>query len=41
MSESKEKWYKSPAFIGAILTLVGFGGFVLVAKWISEWILGR
>lgn len=41
MSEPKEKWYKSPAFIGLILTLAGFGGFVLVAKWVSERILGQ
>ncbi|MFZ5815049.1 MAG: hypothetical protein ACOY93_07060 [Bacillota bacterium] len=41
MSEPKQKWYKSPAFIGLILTLAGFGLFTLAAKWLSERLIGQ
>lgn len=41
MSEPRERWYKSPAFIGLIATLAGFGFFVLLGKFVSEWLLGK
>lgn len=41
MSESNQKWYKSPAFIGLLLTILGFGGMVLLGKFVSEWLLGQ
>lgn len=42
MSQPKDqKWYKSPAFVGLIVTIAGFGIFTLVAKVVSEWLLGQ
>lgn len=40
MSEP-QKWYRSPAVIGLVLTVAGFGLFTLAAKFYSEWLLSR
>jgi hypothetical protein len=40
LSESSQKWYKSPAFIGLVLTIIGFGSMFLLGKFVSEWLLG-
>ncbi len=41
MSERNAKWYKSPAVIGLIVTLAGFGLFTLVFKFIGDWLTGQ
>lgn len=41
MSQSDQKWYKSPAFIGFLLTAAGFGFFTLLFKYLSEWLLSK
>lgn len=41
MSESRQPWYKSPAFVGLLLTAGGFGFFVLLGWLVSNWLLGK
>lgn len=41
MSEREAKWYKSPAVIGLVLTLAGFGLFTLVFKLIGDSVVGQ
>ncbi|MDF2631291.1 MAG: hypothetical protein K0R39_5122 [Symbiobacteriaceae bacterium] len=39
MSDSRQPWYKSTMFIGAVLTLAGFGFFTLL-YWLIAWLMG-
>jgi hypothetical protein len=39
VAEPSTKWYRSPAFIGLIITVAGFGLFTLGAWLVSEWLL--
>jgi hypothetical protein len=39
VAESGNKWYRSPAVIGAVITVAGFGLFTLGAWLVSEWLL--
>lgn len=39
MAEPRNRWYRSPAVIGLIITIAGFGLFTLGAKLVSEWLL--
>lgn len=39
MSESRQPWYKSPGFVGLLITLAGFGFFTLLGYLVSQWLL--
>jgi len=39
MSDSRQPWFKSPAFVGMLLTLGGFGFFTLLYFLLSRWLL--
>ncbi len=39
MAGTGNKWYQSPAVVGLIITLLGFGLFTLAFWLISEWML--
>lgn len=41
MTQTKEKWYKSPGYLGLIITLGGFAFFTLLFKWLSERLTGQ
>jgi hypothetical protein len=41
MSDSRQPWHRSPAVIGLILTLAGFGFFTLLYFLVSRWMLGE
>lgn len=41
MSESRQPWFKSPAFIGLLITAAGFGFFTLLYLFLSRWLLGE
>lgn len=41
MSNPQQSWYKSPAVIGLIITLVGMGGFTLLFKWLGDRAMGQ
>lgn len=39
MSNTNQPWYKSPLFVGTLLTLGGFGFFTLLYLLVSLWLL--
>ncbi|HYG56843.1 MAG TPA: hypothetical protein VD902_02055 [Symbiobacteriaceae bacterium] len=41
MSGSRQPWYRSPAFIGLLLTLGGFGFFTLLYWLLALWLMNR